>query len=383
VTFLYLAGAFLFGGSWAAKTGRSFHAVGLASLGAVAGSLMIRPFLFAAVFLEVAAMGAVLILAGSSEGARRGALRLLALYTMGMLATLLAGWQVEILGAAGGSVRQALQTTVLLGLGFSILMAIPPFHHWLPSSAESAHPYELALVVVLLQSAGLFFLLRFLDGYQWIRDNLQLFGAMRGAGAAMVVAGALLAAAQPRLSRALAYSLIAGLGVCLIAVGVRSAEGYQLAVGLVAAQAIGLAVCALGLASLLRLGGGDRLSGLRGAGRRSPLAAGAAFAGLLTLAGFPLTAGFPARWALLQGLAQEDAAAAAAVVLGSAALAAAALRWLGALLDGTPSDGASSLGLGERVFLAGGILSCAVLGVFPQVFSGIFAATHGLANLIP
>jgi NADH-quinone oxidoreductase subunit N len=300
-----------------------------------------------------------------------------------MMATLLAGRQVEILGAAGGSEEQALQATVLLGLGFSILMAMPPFHHWLPASAEGAHPYALALVVVFLQSAGLFFLLRFLDGYQWLRDNMQLYDALRGAGGAMVLAGALLAAAQPRLLRAVAYALIADLGVCLVSVASRSPEGYQLAVGLVAAHAVGLAVFALGISSLARLSVDDRRSGLRGAGRRSPLAAGAAFAGMLSLAGFPLSAGFPARWALLQETAAMDPLASSAIVLGIAILAAAALRWLGTLLADEDAKPTVRLGVGERLFLGGGVLICVLLGTFPQIFAGIFDATRGFSNLIP
>lgn len=382
VGFLYLAAAFLFGGSWVARPGRYFHSVGLASLGAVAASLMVRPFLFAAVFLELAAMGAVLILARPAPTSRRGALRLLALYTSAMLATLLAGWRVEVLGAAGGTPEEALQATMLLAVGFSILMVVPPFHHWLPAEAESAHPFALAFVAVFLQSAGLFFLLHFLDGYQWLRDNLQLYHGMRAIGGLMVVAGVLLAAAQTKLVRAVAYALIADLGILLISIGARTSEGYQLAVGLLASHALSLAVCALGLTALGRLAGEDREGGLRGVGRRAPLAAAAAVAGLLSLAGFPLTAGFPARWALLQSLAATDLASSLAILAGVGVGGAVALRWLGILLvdgEGVPAQ----LRIGERAFLAGGVFFCVLFGTFPQLFAGIFEAARGFPNLIP
>ncbi len=382
VGFLYLAAAFIFGGSWIARPGRYFHSVGFVSVGAVVASLMVRPFLFAAIFLEIAAMGSVLILAKPGQASRRGALRLLSLYTTAMLTTLLAGWRVEILGAAGGTPEEALQAAMFLAVGFAILMVVPPFHHWLPAEADTAHPYALAFVAVFLQSAGLFFLLRFLDGYPWLRDNVQLFAGMRTVGAVMVVAAASLAAAQPTLGRAVAYALIADLGLPLISVGTRTPQGYQLAVGLIAAHAISLAVCALGLTALEKRAREDPAAGLRGVGRRAPLAAAATVAGLLSLAGFPLTAGFPARWALLQSLAAIDLASALGIVAGIAIGGAAALRWLGVLLqegEGAPVP----LPIGERAFLAGGVFFCVLFGTFPQLFAGVFGVAQGFPNLIP
>ena len=382
VGFLYLAAAFLFGGSWVARPGRYFHLAGLAAVGAVAASLMVRPFLFAAIFLELAAMGAVLILARPGRSSRRGALRLLALYTMAMLTALLAGWRVEILGAAGGTVEEALQATVLLGVGFSILMVVPPFHHWLPAEADAAHPYALAFVAILLQSAGLFFLLRFLDGYQWLRDNFALYEGVRSIGAFMVVAGGFMAAAQATFSRTVAYALIADLGVALISIGGRTPQGYQLAVGLLTAHAIGLAVCTLGLTVLRSRTDGDHVAALRGTGRKAPLAAAAAFAGLLSLAGFPLTAGFPVRWSLLQSLESADLASSLAILVGASVVAASALRWLGILIA-KEAGGETVQPIDERIFLAGGVFFCVLFGTFPQLFAGIFEAARGFTNLLP
>src|SRR3970282_1512997 len=86
VGFLYLSGAFLFGGGWAVNPNRYFFPAGVLSLALVAGSLLIQPFVFAAVFLELTAMAAVLILATVEYPAQRGGLRLLSLYTLAMMA---------------------------------------------------------------------------------------------------------------------------------------------------------------------------------------------------------------------------------------------------------------------------------------------------------
>ncbi len=62
VGFVYVAAAFLFAGGYVAKPGRLFYAAGLLVVALVAASLMVVPFLYAAVFLEGMALVAVLIL---------------------------------------------------------------------------------------------------------------------------------------------------------------------------------------------------------------------------------------------------------------------------------------------------------------------------------
>lgn len=383
VGFLYLAGAFILGGAWAARPERYLFILALIALGVVAGSLMVRPFLFAAIFLELAAMVCLLVLVSPSHPGRRGGVRLLTLYSLAMLTILLSGWMLETLGVVSGTPELALRTTVLLAVGFAILMAVPPFHHWLPAAAERAHPYAFAFVALILQSAGLFFLLRFLDGFEWLRDNPDLFSGMRWAGAAAVLFGSVWSLAQRSFSRLLAYAMVTDFGVSLVAVGSGTSGGYQLAIGLVGSHAVGLAVCALGLVILQGPAGADDVFELRGAAGRAPLGAAAALVGLLSVAGFPLTAGFPGRWALLAILAEGDVSAAVAVLLGVLFVGGAAARWLGVLLRGSESVDRRTPSFAVRVFLVGGIGMCILFGAFPQLFASVFLAARGLTNLVP
>jgi NADH-quinone oxidoreductase subunit N len=383
VGFLYLTGAFFFMGAMSARPGRYFLTVGTLFVGVAAGSLMVQPFLYAAIFVELAAMGAVLLLVSQGYPARRGALRLLTFCTAAMMVILLAGRQTEMLGVATGAPDMALKATLLLGLGFAILMAVPPFHHWLPAAAEAGHPYALAFVAVFLQSAGLFFLLRFLDVYQWLRDSQAFLDGIRLVGTATVCFGAVWAVAQRSFSRAVAYALVTDFGVTLVSVGTGTPAGYQLALGLVGAHAVGLAVCGLGMVILRSEAGSDDTGSLAGSAHRFPLAAAAASTGLLSLAGFPLTAGFPGRWALLAILARLDLLSAVAVAAGSLAVTAAAIRWLSTLLRQGPDFERRALSTVEEIFLGGGVGLCLLFGLFPQVFAWVFQATRGLTNLVP
>lgn len=383
VGFLYLAGAFIFGGAWVARPNRNLYYVGLLCLGSVAASFLIQPFLFAALFLEFTAMGAVLVLVSSETPARRGGLRLLILYTLAMMAILIAGWMLDNLGVTSATPELAQRATMLLALGFAVIMAVPPFHLWLPPAAEKSNPYALSFVTILLQSAGLFFLLRFLDSYTWLRTVPGLFEMIRWVGIAMVCFGSMLAIAQRSFSKVMAYALITDFGVMLLAVGTGIPEGYRLALGLSGVRVVNLAVWAMGASKILDHPD-DSFQALQGAAYRSPIGAASALIGLASMAGFPLTAGFPGRWALLSTLATLDPLAGWAIILAFLCVCAAALRWTNALLGSPLDERIMSSTLTETIFLIGGIAMCILLGAFPQLlYPWVTEAAAGMVQLFP
>ncbi len=385
VSYLYLVGGFLFGGGWLARPGRYFNSLGLCMLGLLAAASTIEPFLFAAVFLELAAMAAVVILASARSAEERGSLQLLTLYSMAMLVILFTGWLLENAGVTSVTADLARRALMLLGLGFSILMLVPPFHFWLPASASAAQPYALALVALALQSSGLFFLLRFLDTYAWLRAVPAVFQYLRSAGFVMLLFGGLAALVQSRLPGTLAYALLSDFGVSVLAVGLGSSEGYQLALGTSAARAVSLALATLGASrSAASRSPLDRDS-LRGWAYRRPWAAACLVLGMLGLGGFPLTPGFPGRWALLsQAVDGWGPALGAAILASTLLIALAAFQWARTLLGAPPDRVLASRLSAERLFLGSAVALSAILGLFPQLtFPWVVAALAGLTNLIP
>ncbi len=379
VGFLYFVASFVFGGGYVARAGRHLYSIGLATLAVVAGSLMIRPFVFAPLFLEFSALGAALLLASPSTRKQRGSLRLLVLYTLSMMVILVAGWLLEV-----GGVTSTTPVTLLLGIGFGILMVVPPFHLWLPAAAEEAHPYALAFVGVVLQSAGVFFMLRFLDTYEWLRVDSTLFLRLRWLAVTIILFGAAWTLAQESFSRTLAYALLTDFGVMLLAVSVGNPAGFRLALGLTGVRAVGLTVWAIG-ASVLQAGqGGDTARSLLGAGHRSPYAAAAALTGMFSLTGIPLTAGFPGKWSLLSVLASSSLQSGFAVIVAMAALGAASMRWMSVFLSGEADSESITSSPLETFFLLGGVGIILLLGTFPQVLlPWMVQALDGLSNLGP
>jgi formate hydrogenlyase subunit 3/multisubunit Na+/H+ antiporter MnhD subunit len=380
IGFLYMAGAFLLPAAWLVNANRFFPSVALLILAIVAASLMVDPFVFAAVFIELAAMGAVFVLVTQQHPRNTGATRMLILYTFAMVSILFTGSMLEVAGITSATPVLATRVTFMLGFGFAILMTVPPFHLWLPKSAEESDPYILIFILIILQSAGFFFLLRFLDSYVWLREQTLLFDGIRIAGIITTILAVLLSASQRDIKKLMAYALLVDLGVILIAVGSGTEDAFRLALSLSVVRVIALGVLALGLSFLCK--SEQLVSQMRGVGYKMPFAAAAFLVGLLSVAGTPLTAGFPVRWSLLTVVLHADKLAAGTVLFSMIGLGMLVIRWAAILFGRGNGDEINAVSKEPRIFLLGGILLLIFLGLFPQIiFPWVEDVASGLANL--
>lgn len=383
VGFLFLAAGFLFGAGHIGRPGRYYFPAGIAFVGAVAAALMINPFLYAAVFLEISALLGVLLVSPPERPNIRAGLRLLGFYSLAMMVILVTGWMLPSVGVTRATPELAARAIRLLALGFAVLLLVPPFHIWLLDSVGDTNPFGAILVVAVLESAGLFFMLRFLDSYDWLRADAGLKSSLQIVGGALVVAGGLWSIAETSLPRSMVYIILGDLGVSLMAVALGTAAGYQLALGLTAVRILGLGVWGLGMAILHQRGIDAGTRHIESSGYRVPLAVGAALIGLASIAGLPMTAGFPARWGVSSALAAQFPVQSLLVVGSIMAGGLACLRWLRRSLATRPAE--AEAGLGRRVngFLIVGIIMCLGLGLFPQlIFPWVVQVVGGLKNLV-
>jgi formate hydrogenlyase subunit 3/multisubunit Na+/H+ antiporter MnhD subunit len=384
VSFMYFSGAFAFGAAWTANLNRYFYSIGPATLFLMAASLMITPFVFAALFIELAVVGAILLIITPDYPAMRGGLRLLALTTIAMLSILLSGWMIENTGVTSSTPQLARQVTLFLAVGFAVLMAVPPFHLWLPNSADKSNLYSVAFVSLLMQSAGLFFLLRFLNSYVWLRDNQAFFDGIKVVGLGTLILGGAWSISQRSFGKAVAYAMIADVGVMLTALRLGEVDGFRLALGLLGTRMIGLIVLAMGYNQLLRHAPqADFGHDLRGIAYRSPIAAATTLVGMLSLVGFPITAGFPGRWALISLMGEDQVIEGLIIVAASFILVLTTLQWAYRFLRTDKGGERVEMPLGPRLLAFGGITICVVLGVFPQIiYPWVGEAASGLLQLI-
>lgn len=393
LAFMFSQAALLFLVSGVAETGPAFLPVGLGVLGLLAAALFVRPFLFAAIFLELAAALAVFMLVAVTPGqplsprATRGALRFLVYTTLGLPFILLTGWLLEASAASPADLSFTNQATVLLMIGFAVLLAVAPFHSWVPAIAEHAPPLAAAFVFSVFGQAVFFLLLNFLGAYTWLSQNPVVYRGLTLAGGGMALFGAVFAFGQRNFGRSLGYAILVDAGAVMLGIGLGTQAGLAAALTTLALRGVTLPLWAVGVAHMRQTEGGDTFDALRGYARRNPLAAGAALLGLLSLAGFPLTAGFPGRWALLSLLAQIHPSAAVLLLVGIASVSFVCARGLNSLLA-QPADEAAPLwsfptiGRTTIALYALGVTVVLVLGFFPQwLLPAVVDTASALARL--
>lgn len=336
VTFLWLAGSLF------AQPPSLFAPIALLTVALLTAALTVDPFLYAALMFELVALLALPLLAPPGRRSRQAAMRFLAYITLGMPFILFVGWLLAGVAASPGILVLVVRAGALLGVGFAFLLAIFPFHAWVPQLAEEANPYAAAFLFLLLFSAVGLFGLDLIDRFVWLRESQTLAALLLGAGALMALVGGLFAGLERHLGRALGYAVLLETGLSLLAVGSGGAA-LALFFGLLLPRAISLLVWAAALSNWQVGGVALTLGGVRGLARRTPYHAAALLLAVFSLAGLPGLAGFPFRLLLAQALALHQPLAAAAVLLGSLGLLAAGLRLLTALVDDSPEDSGVAL----------------------------------------
>jgi formate hydrogenlyase subunit 3/multisubunit Na+/H+ antiporter MnhD subunit len=364
---IYAAACFWFAASASLQAARKLAPYGLGATALLVAALAVEPFLYAALLIEMAVLLSVPLLSAADRPPGRGLFRFLIFQTLAMPFILFSGWLLAGIEANPGDLALVAQAAILLGLGFTFLLAIVPFHTWIPLLAEEAPPYVAAFILWMFPTIALLFGLHFLDRYTWLRTAPQLPGLLAAAGALMLVGGGALAAFQRHLGRLLGFAVIAESGFSLLALSLGGAFSLELFFLLLAPRLLSLGVWAYSLAVLNEEAASLRFTDVKGLGRKLPFAASACALASLSLAGLPLLACFPVRQALWEGLARQSPGPAMLVLLGSLGLVTGAVRSLAVLsmaAEGTTWKSGESWP--QRIFLALGALALLILGLFPQ-----------------
>jgi NADH-quinone oxidoreductase subunit N len=264
---------------------------------------------------------------------------------------------------------------MMVGVGFKL--ALVPFHMWTADVYQGAPAPVTAFVATASKAAVVAVLLRLLSVAETPPPQLVWF--MMLLAAASIVVGNLLALHQDNLKRLLAYSSIAHLGYLMIAV-IAGDGGAGAAVFYLVAY-VPTTLAAFGVITVLSNEDRepDRLDDLLGLGARRPALAGLLTAGLLSLAGIPLTAGFIGKFLVLRsGVGEGLWTLALILVLGSVISIFYYLRVVVAMYmrpAPEPSPELPAVPIGAAAVLAVLLAAILWLGVWP----GPFLETVGTA----
>jgi NADH-quinone oxidoreductase subunit N len=226
-------------------------------------------------------------------------------------------------GLVRGAAAPSLPAGTAVGLGLIVValffkIAIVPFHMWAPDVYEGAPTPVTAFLTIAPKAAGLTVLLRALEPVLG-RGGVPaaVFGpAVSVAAVLTMFVGNLAALRQTNVKRLLAYSAVAHSGYLLVAVV--AGDGPSLVFYLIAYLFMNAGAFAVLTAVTGDGDGAATLAGFAGLGRRHPALAACLAVFLLSLAGFPPTAGFLAKFYVFSAaVAKGHIGLAVAAVLAS------------------------------------------------------------------
>jgi NADH-quinone oxidoreductase subunit N len=228
--------------------------------------------------------------------------------------------QVETLGLESNAML--LIGIGLLLVGFAFKVAAVPFHMWTPDVYDGAPTPITAFMAAAVKAAAFAAMIRVLLEALVPADAVWTEIVWWLSAITMLV-GNLIALAQRNIKRMLAYSSIGHAGYLLAAVASGSALGaaaflfYVLAYTLMTIGAFAV-VGAMG-----RRGERDvRVEDLNGLAQRRPWLALAMMVFMLSLLGFPGTAGFIGKWYILSAVIESEQAVLAVVLVGATVVSA-------------------------------------------------------------
>src|SRR5215208_925320 len=239
---IYGAAALWFFGAEASLRATRIVPLGFMIIALLVASIAVEPFLYAALFIQMAILLSIPMITSIYRPPGRGVVRFLIYQTLAMPFILLAGWLLAGVEASPGDLALAAQSGAMLGMGFAFLLAIFPLYNWIPLLLEEISPYTVGFLLWILPTMTIIFGAGFLDRYSWLRSSQQLLLALRYVGLLMVVTGGAFAAFQRHLGRIMAYGSVAETGFSLLALSLDLRLGVPILFLLMPARALGLAV---------------------------------------------------------------------------------------------------------------------------------------------
>lgn len=376
-----------------------------ASVGAAIGIAFAGNVLTFLLFYELLTLATYPLVAHKeSEGAIRAGRRYL-LYALsgGLAVTVAAAWTWAVAGTleftpggfmhgrAGDTTLTAILALYIAGCG--VKAAIMPMHAWLPAAMVAPTPVSALLHAVAVVKAGVFGCLRVLG---FVFGPASLSGTVGPAvlvtaTATTIVIGSLIALRQDNLKRRLAYSTIVHLSYIVLGGALIAPHGMVGAVLHMANHGLAkitLFFCAGAIYATAHV---DRVSELKGLGRRMPWTFAAFTIGALGLVGVPGMCGFVGKLFLGRGAVESGEWIFLGVLLGGSVLTASyLLPIVGTAFFGTPDARAATDGgavaadapLAMRVPLLVTAALVIVFGLFPPALSAQYGLAAGVARAV-
>lgn len=332
----------------------------------IVAALAVQPFLYSAVLVEMAVLLIVLMVREKQNQPITGIIRFLIYLTLAMPSLLFAGW---ILGGsqAGASAEiRMLSAVVFLLFGFAIWLAVFPFHSWMPQFSQSVKPFLFSFIFSIIPVITLLVIIKYLSGLLWLKSSNFLTPALQTIGIIMIVTTGIFTSVEKDLKRFMAYTVLLETGFALVMLSLASADGIQLLYQAFIPRIIALALLGYSLMVIENLGFSLKTDGIRGVLQKLPFASVGVFSSLLSIVGFPLSAGFPLRFEMINLLGQTTTTTVIWIFAGLVGFLIGAIR----IFVRFAAPGVEKWQINEKIsqilIIGFGLVFLVILGLFPR-----------------
>jgi formate hydrogenlyase subunit 3/multisubunit Na+/H+ antiporter MnhD subunit len=312
----FFTAAWIVGSGWF-KLSKFFPSIALSISALLIAALSVEPFLYAALLIEIIVLLTIPLLSPSNEKTSKGVLRYLVFQSLAVPFILIAGWLLTGIESAPANSPLTMQATITLIIGFLLLLAIIPFHSWLPMIGGSSHPWVTSFIFTLVPTTLFMMLITFLDRYAWLRSIPSLYPALQLIGTLMIALGGFLVTFQNNLGKAFGYSVIIETGFSMLTIGLNPLGGLNWFSMLLLPRAAGYWLWALCLGKIKETFGSLEFGDLPPLLHTYPILGSALVVAQLSIAGIPFLASFPVKRMIWFTAAQPDLLNALWIFLGT------------------------------------------------------------------
>jgi NADH-quinone oxidoreductase subunit N len=335
--------------------------------GFILAAVSVDPFLYSALIIEIAVILSIPLIVGKLKNKNTGIIRYLIYQTLAMPFILLAGWFL-----AGGEIipvtqEQLIQASLLLGLGFVFWLAIFPFHSWVPMVFEESDPINSGYILIILQTFSFIIINKYISGFAWLRNFAVFFQAFRFLGIIMVVYGAVGYFFQKKVLKMIGYELLYSTGVILIAIGFSNTRGIGLFTSLIGSRLFAFPMLIWSTSYLGKKVDNISLINSGEIVKKEPITGTLFIYSLLSLAGMPLTIGFPPLQTMYQYLAMDYVYILILLLIGTGLKTIMVFKFIRNILK-TEIRLRNLLVINrENIFLFSCLILLIIVGLFPKV----------------
>jgi NADH-quinone oxidoreductase subunit N len=341
-------------------------------LASLTAALAVDPFLYSAIFVEIATLLSMPLLIQGKESLSKGVLRFLIFQSLAMPLILVGGWFVAGSQTSPSDLQQLGIAGLFLATGFAFWLAVFPFHSWVPQLSEDVHPYIAGFILTVIPQTALLVILDFSNSVTWIRESIQYRLIILFIGMIMLVAAALWGYFEKKITRLIAYLILFETGCLLILSGLQTIDSLKAFYFSMVPRLISILMTGFCLSILYEDQKNSNIEISEG-GWKYPFASLGLLISLFSLIGFPLLGEFPYKYILLTRLGENQPQMMVWIVVGFITMLIPIYRLIRKLFVVNKKKLEIHESIKQILIICVGVFLLLLIGVYPKLLDVIFS----------